>query len=613
MGDQATGDQAMGDQATGYQATGDQATAERPADLVLTGGAVYTVDAARTWAQAVAVTDGRIAAVGTDADMRPHVGPRTEVVNLRGRMVLPGFQDAHVHASGGGLERNQCDLTGEHTRQGYLAAIRAYADRAPEAEWITGGGWSMDVFPGGVPGKDDLDAIIPDRPVFLSNRDHHGAWVNSRALALAGIDAATPDPPDGRLERTASGEPQGTLHEGAMNLVQRLVPAPDLAAQVAGILEGQRYLLSLGITAWQEAIVGEYAVVPDCFDAYREVERRGLLTARVTGALWWRRATGLSQLDFLAERRAIASGPRFRATSVKIMQDGVCENFTAAMLTPYLDGHGHETGGRGTSFFGPEELTEAVTAIDAGGFQVHIHAIGDRAVREALDAIAAARAANGDGEGLRGRGQQSAGRRGWGQQSAGRRGRGQQSAGRHHIAHLQVIHPDDVPRFRELSVVANCQPLWASNEPQMTELTLPFLGPERSAWQYPFGSLAASGAQLCFGSDWPVSSPNPMWQMHTAVNRTTSPDYPFRGPETETPFLPGERIGLPAAIAAFTMGSAYVNHDERDAGSVEAGKRADLVVLDRDLFTQPAAEIALAEVDLTLVDGAVVYARPGRL
>jgi predicted amidohydrolase YtcJ len=555
--------------------------AERPADLVLTGGAVYTVDAARTWAEAVAITGGRIAAVGADAEMRALVGPRTEVVNLRGRMVLPGFQDAHVHASGGGLERGQCDLTSEHTREGYLAAIRSYADRNPGAEWITGGGWGMDVFPGGVPSKEDLDQVVPDRPVSLSNRDHHGAWVNSRALTLAGIDAATPDPPDGRIERTATGAPQGSLHEGAMDLVQRMLPAVTLAERVAGILEGQRYLHSLGITAWQEAIVGEYAVVPDSYDAFREVDGRGLLTARVTGALWWRRGPGLSQLDSLAERRAVASGSRFRATSVKIMQDGVCENFTAAMLTPYLDGHGHETDGRGTSFFDPDELKEAVTAIDARGFQVHVHAIGDRAVRESLDAIAAARAANGP------------------------------TAGRHHIAHLQVIHPDDVPRFADLGVLANCQPLWASNEPQMTELTMPFLGPERSAWQYPFGSLAASGAQLCFGSDWPVSSPNPMWQMHTAVNRTTSPEYPFRGPQTDEPFVPGERIGLAAAIAAFTMGSAYVNHDERDAGSVEPGKRADLVVLDRNLFTQPATEIALAEVDLTLVDGAVVYARPG--
>src|SRR5215468_1692296 len=551
---------------------------EGPADLVLTGGAVYTVDAARTWAQAVAVSGGRIVAVGSDAEMRPHVGPGTEVVNLRGRMVLPGFQDAHVHASGGGLERSQCDLTEAHTREGYLAAIRAYADGNPGAAWIVGGGWGMDVFPGGVPGKDDLDAVVPDRPVFLSNRDHHGAWVNSRALALAGIDA-TPDPPDGRIERAAAGEPQGTLHEGAMDLVRRVAPAVALEDQVAGILEGQRYLHSLGITAWQEAIVGEYAVVPDCFDAYREVDGRGLLTARVTGALWWRRAAGLSQLDFLAERRAIATGSRFRTTSVKIMQDGICENFTAAMLTPYLDGHGHETGGRGTSFFDSEELKEAVTAIDAQGFQVHVHAIGDRAVREALDAIAAARAGNGP------------------------------SLGRHHIAHLQVVHPDDVPRFRDLGVLANCQPLWASNEPQMTELTLPFLGPERSAWQYPFGSLVRSGAQLCFGSDWPVSSPNPMWELHTAVNRTVPPGYPYAGPGAGNVFLPGERIGLHDAIAAFTIGSAYVNHADDVSGSLEPGKSADFVVLDRNLFAHPVEEIALANVDMTLAGGQLVHER----
>ena len=262
---------------------------------------------------------------------------------------------------------------------------------------------------------------------------------------------------------------------------------------------------------------------------------------------------------------------------MKIMQDGVCENFTAAMLTPYLDGHGHPAGSDGTSFFGAGELKAAVTAIDARGFGVHVHAIGDRAVREALDAFAAARAANGS------------------------------TQGRHHIAHIQVVHPDDLPRFRALGVAANCQPLWACNEPQMTELTVPFLGAERAGWQYPFGSLAASGAQLCFGSDWPVSSANPLWEMHTAVNRTAPPGYPYGGPDSDEPFLPAERLSLPAAIAAFTIGSAYVNHDERDAGSIEAGKRADLVVLDRNLFAQPTTEIGLAQVDLTLVDGAVVH------
>jgi predicted amidohydrolase YtcJ len=436
-----------------------------------------------------------------------------------------------------------------------------------------------------VPSKEDLDRAVPDRPVFLANRDLHAAWVNSRALALAGVDASTPDPADGRIERDARGEPSGTLQEGAMGLVERVVPRPGLDEQVAGIREAQRYLHALGITGWQEAIVGDYAVVPDCFEAYLEAERRGLLTARVAGALWWQRGAGIGQLDGLADRRARAAqagraGPgSFRATSVKIMQDGVCENFTASMLAPYLDAHGHSTAGAGASYFDPQELTAAVTAIDARGFQVHFHAIGDRAVRETLDAAEAALAANGPGH------------------------------GRHHISHLQVVHPDDLPRFRALSVMANCQPLWACYEPQMTELTLPFLGPERAGWQYPFGSLSRSGAQLCFGSDWPVSSANPLWEMHTAVNRTVAPGYPYAGTGGEEPFLPSERIDLATALAAFTIGSAYVNHAELETGSIEVGKQADLVVLDRNLFGQPADEIALAQVDLTIVNGAVVHAR----
>jgi predicted amidohydrolase YtcJ len=549
------------------------------ADLVLHGGEVYLVDAARSWAQAVAVVDGRIAAVGTDSDSGAWIGPRTKVIRLDGRMVLPGFQDAHVHASAGGLERIRCDLSVAHSVPEYLSIVRAYAERHPGAQWISGGGWSMDVFPGGVPRKEDLDRVIPDRPVFLSNRDHHAAWVNSAALSAAGIGAGTPDPPDGRIERDEHGEPAGTLQEGAMSLAGRAMPRPSLEEQLAGIVEGQRYLHALGITGWQEAIVGDYAVVPDCYDAYLEAGRRGLLTARVTGALWWRRGTGVEQLGRLAGRRAGAAGGRFRATSVKIMQDGICENFTASMLTPYLDAHGRPAGGQGLAYFEPGELQAAVTAIDAQGFQAHFHAIGDRAVREALDAVAAARAVNGPGQ------------------------------HRHHISHLQVVHPDDLPRFRELSVVANCQPLWACYEPQMTELTLPFLGPERSAWQYPFGSLARSGAQLCFGSDWPVSSPNPLWEIHTAVNRTIPPGYPYAGPGAGEPFLPAERLDLATAIAAFTIGSAYVNHAEHETGSLEPGKRADLVVLDRNLFSRPASEIALGRVDMTMVDGRVVYDR----
>ncbi len=550
------------------------------ADLVLRGGAVYAVDAARSWAQAVAVRDGAIVAVGTDAQIDALTGSGTQVIDLAGRMLLPGFIDAHVHASAAGLERLRCDLSEAHGLDDYLTVVRRYAEASPGTEWITGGGWSIGVFPGGVPSRHDLDRVVPDRPVFLSNRDHHGAWVNSRALELAGVTAGTPDPADGRIEREPDGTPAGTLQEGAMGLVERMVPRPGVEEQVAGIAESQRYLHSLGITGWQEAIVGDYAVVPDCFDAYLEADRRGLLTARVVGALWWQRGLGAGQLDGLTERRERArQARRFRATSIKIMQDGVCENFTASMLTPYLDGHGHERTSCGSSFFDADELRESVTVIDARGFQVHFHAIGDRAVREVLDAVAAARTANGAGD------------------------------GRHHISHIQVVHPQDVPRFRDLGVLANCQPLWACEEPQMTELTLPFLGPERSSWQYPFGSLARSGAQLCFGSDWPVSSPNPLWELHTAVNRTVVPGYPYAGPGAGNAFLPAERIGLHDAIAAFTIGSAYVNHADDVSGSIEAGKAADLVVLDRNLFAYPVEEIALANADMTFVSGRMVHER----
>lgn len=553
------------------------------ADLVLRGGAVYTVDAARSWAQAVAVSGGVIVEVGTDEQVAGLTGPRTNVIDLAGRMLLPGFIDAHVHASAAGLERLRCDLSDAHGLSDYLAAVRTYAQANPGTGWITGGGWSIDVFPGGVPSRHDLDQVAPDRPVFLSNRDHHAAWVNSKALDLAGVTASTPDPADGRIEREPCGSPAGTLQEGAMGLVERVVPRPQVREQVDGILEGQRYLHALGITGWQEAIVGDYAVVPDCFDAYLEADRRGLLTARVVGALWWQRGTGTGQLDALAGRREQAGRDgRFRATSVKIMQDGVCENFTASMLTPYLDAHGHLTDGTGASFFSPDELNEAVTAIDARGFQVHFHAIGDRAIREVLDAVAVARGVNGTAD------------------------------HRHHISHIQVVHPDDLPRFRALGVLANCQPLWACEEPQMTELTLPYLGPERSGWQYPFGRLLRSGAQLCFGSDWPVSSPDPLWEMHVAVNRTVPPGYPYAGPAAGNVFLPSDRIGLHDAIAAATIGSAYVNHADDLTGSIEAGKAADLVVLDRNLFAHPVEEIALASVDLTIAAGQVVHERASR-
>jgi predicted amidohydrolase YtcJ len=548
----------------------------RPADLALVNAGVYTVDAARRWARAVAVREGRIVAVGTDRDVEELLGPATEVLDLRGRLVLPGFQDAHVHPLPGGLEMLQCNLSEAHSLEEYRRIVAAYAAAHPEEGWILGGGWSMDLFPGGNPPKEELDALVPDRPAFLPSRDGHSAWVNSRALELAGVTAETPDPPDGRIERDARGEPMGTLHEGAMELVGKLVPPTTPERWAEALRVAQAFLHGLGITAWQDAIVGGGY---DTFDAYLRAAADGSLTARVVGALWWDRHRGEEQIEELRERRERAGDGRFRATTVKIMQDGVIENGTAALLEPYLDAEGRPTANRGKSFVDPEALKAVVTRLDALGFQVHFHAIGERAVRECLDAVEAARRANGPND------------------------------LRHHIAHIQIVHPDDLPRFRELGVVANGQPLWAMHEPQMRDLTIPFIGPERTRWQYPFGSLVRSGATLAFGSDWSVSSPDPLWEMHVAVNRLPPPGYPY-GEPTEEVFLPEERIDLPTAIHAFTMGSAFVNHLDRETGSIEVGKLADLVVLDRDPFAHPPSAIGEARVLLTLVDGRPVFRHP---
>jgi predicted amidohydrolase YtcJ len=549
------------------------------ADLAFVNGAVYTVDASRRWASAVAVSAGRIVSVGSDDDVRELVDGGTEVLDLRGRMLLPGFQDAHVHPPSSGFEMLHCNLSEAYAVQDYERIVAEYASSHPDEGWIVGGGWSMDVFPGGNPPKEVLDAVVRDRPVYLMSRDGHSAWVNSRAFEIAGLTRETPDPVDGWIVRDDAREPAGTVHEGAFLLIERHVPDPTLSDWVEGLRAAQRHLHSLGITAWQDAHVGgSYPT----FDAYAQLAASGELTARVVGALWWDRHRGIEQVNDLLEARERGRIGRFAATTVKIMQDGVVENHTAAVLEPYLDADGRPTRNRGTSFVEAEDLKAAVTRLDAEGFQVHVHAIGERAVREALDAFETARAANGP------------------------------SDHRHHIAHIQVVHPDDIPRFAELGVVANAQPLWAVNEGQMLHLTIPFLGAERSEWQYPFASLVRSGAVLAMGSDWSVSSANPLWEMHVAVNRTAPNAYEYGG-GTGEPFLPDERIDLATALAGFTINSAFVNHLDNLTGSIEVGKLADLVVLDRNVFAHPVGEIAEAEVILTLIEGERVFdaERPG--
>jgi predicted amidohydrolase YtcJ len=538
-------------------------------ELVFHNGTVFDGTRFLPADTSVRISGGKITAVGP-----PGPSHGAAPVDLAGGTLLPGFIDAHVHPVFAGDQLRRCDLTAARTPSDYTALVAAYAADHPEAQWITGGGWSMDAFPGGIATRELLDAVVPDRPVFLPNRDGHGAWVNSVALRLAGIDRLTTDPADGRIERDAVGEPNGMLQEGAADLVSRLLPPVSEEDWYQALLVAQAHLLSLGITGWQDAIVGGEHGAPDPLEAYLRAARAGTLVANVVGALWWDRERGLEQLPELLESRSTGQAGRFRATSVKMMLDGVAENHTAAMLEPYLDSDGCPAGHSGLDFIDPRELPRFVTALDHEGFQVHFHALGDRAVRNALDAVAAAR------------------------QAAGARGL------RHHLAHLQVVHPDDIPRFARLSATANIQPLWATHEPQMDELTIPFLGERRSGWQYPFRSLLDSGSPLCAGSDWPVSSPNPLWGAHVAVNRSLPAMAEGHGGD---PFLPGQALGLAEVLAAYTSGSARVNGFDGSAGAIREGLDADFAIVNADLAHLPAEEICQVTVTQTWVRGEVVH------
>jgi len=533
------------------------------ARMLLTGATIWTGAGPVISTGTVAVHAGRIVAV-TDGPP-PRGTSASDVLELDGHTIVPGFQDAHCHPTHGGLRALRCDLTEADGRRACTEAVSAYALANPDLDWIIGGGWRMPDFPGGTPRREDLDGVVPDRPIFLINTDGHGAWVNTRALELAGVTADTPDPVDGRIERDGSGTATGTLHEGAMELVRRRMPAPRPDRLVDAVLAGQRHLHALGITAWTDAWV-----VPDELAAYQALADRGGLTAKVTAALWWDRGRGLEQIDDLVAQRAATRGDRLVASTVKIMQDGVVENGTAAMLDPYLGRDGRLTTNTGLRHVDPALLSEAVTSLDALGFQVHVHAIGDAAVRDALDAFAAARRAGGTGA-------------------------------RHTIAHLQVIQPDDLPRFAELGVIANAQPYWAQLEAQMSDLTLPVLGPTRADLQYPWAGLLAHGATLAFGSDWPVSTADPLWGIEVAVNRAD----PER--RAQTPFLPEQRVSLDAALHAATRGSARVQDLDHTTGAVAPGMAADLAVLDGPLFGFDASAPADLRVALTMVDGEVVH------
>jgi predicted amidohydrolase YtcJ len=532
-------------------------------DLLFVNGPVFTGDSARSFARGLAVTGDTISAIGSETDLAALAGPTTRVVDLAGRLLTPGFQDAHVHPSSSGLDLLRCSFEGCVDADTAVSYVGRYAAQRPNEPWILGAGWQQTWFPRGCPPKELLDAVVPDRPVLVHNADGHGAWANSLALAMAGVGADTADPRDGRIERNPDGGPQGTLHEGATHLVERLVPVDTEEDMKRGVLAAQAYLLSKGVTAWQDAHVDLRA-----HRLYRSLAESGELIGTSLGALWWDRHRDLEQIEELEQMRSEPRG-RYRPVSVKLMLDGVVENNTASLLDSYLDRDGQETGNLGIDFIDPARLIGIVTELDRRGFSCHFHAIGDGAVRSALDAVESARAANG-----------------W-------------TTARHHISHLQVVHPDDIPRFRRLGVTANAQALWAQDGVDQAELTRPYLGAERSGWQYPFASLLRAGATLAMGSDWGVSTADVMHQIDAAVTRLNH-DEPG-----SAPLDAGERITFLDGLAAFTAGSAYVNHREGHSGDLAVGKLADLVVLDRD----PMAGGAIREtsVAMTVVSGRVVF------
>lgn len=535
------------------------------ADLILRGGAVYTMDPNRPWAEAVAIREGRIVFVGTIEGAQRFAGRGTRILDLPGKMVLPGFIDSHAHPLSGGLELGECNLYDAKTPAEVEGIIRAYAQAHPQLEWIRGNGWQLPVFPRANPTREQLDRAVPDRPAFFWAADGHSGWANSKALALAGITRDTRDPPNGRVERDPrTGEPSGTLREAAVGLVTAKLPPYTREARIGAVRRALAEANRFGITAITDADAGEEHVL-----AYEAVDQDGGLTARVTLALHVDDQAPIApQVAALtALRQQHERGGRLLLGQAKLYADGVLESRTAALLAPYLD----RPGDAGPLVYPPEELAARVAALDRAGFQIHIHAIGDRAIRVSLDALRHAAEANPPRE------------------------------RRPILAHIELFDPADLPRFRREGVIASAQPLWAQADEYITDLTEPALGPARSRWLYPLGTLLASGAIVAGGSDWSVSSLNPLEGIQVALTRR-APEAPA-GPA----WLPQEQARLPEMLAAYTIGSAYAARLERETGSLEVGKLADVIVLDRNLFELAPTEIHKARVLLTLLGGRTVY------
>ncbi len=540
------------------------APANRYADLVFQGGTILTMDSTLPRAAAVAVKDGRVVFVGADSGVQRWIGSRTEVVRLEGKTLLPSFQDAHMHPITAGLDMLQCDLSESTTGDAVTARIRACADSLPAGQWLVGSGWALPIFPAGNPRRELLDSLAPGRPAWFTAADGHSGWANSEALARAGVTAATPDPANGRIERDRNRAPSGTLRESAMGLVSRVLPEPTTDQWRDGLRRALRSMHASGITA-----AGEASGSLPLLQVYRDLEGLGELDARIVVAMRADPTLGLEQADSFVAWRTMFASPRVRPTAVKIFEDGVIEARTAAMLAPYLDRKGYA----GEPNWPAERLDSLARVLVEKDFTIHVHAIGDLGVRLALNAIE--QAEQGKPRGSR----------------------------RHQIAHLEVIDSADIPRFATLNVIANFQALWGFPDAYIRDLTWPALGPERSRWLYPIGSVVRANGPLALGSDWNVSSLVPLSAIQVAITRRDPDD------STAMQMLPEQAIDLLTGLRAYTLGSARALGLDGESGSIVAGKSADLVVLGDDIERVSVHRLGKVAVLLTLFEGAPVHGR----
>lgn len=534
-------------------------TPEPSPDRVFLNGRVWTGERERPRAEALAVRGDRLTAVGTTAAVRAMAGPDTEVVDLAGAFVVPGFNDAHIHL----LVVPTIELEDAMDVASVQERVRSWAVANPDAPWIRGRGWYYAAFPGGTPHRRLLDEAVPDRPAFLTSYDGHTGWANSRALAVAGITRDTPDPEDGAIVRDESGEPTGVLEESAMRLVGRLLPPHTEEERYAALKLRLDQAAAFGLTSVQNASALDLPV-------FERVLREGGMKVRVRGALPLLAppAPDSEELARYRELRARWTGPSLKLGILKGMLDGVVEAKTAAMFDEYATG-----GGRGHANWTQEDLDRAVAFWDKEGFQVQLHAIGDRAIAMALDAFQRAAAVNGS------------------------------SSRRHRVEHIETIRPSDLPRFAALGVVASTQAMFVNPDRNTLEVYAPNLGADRASRAMAFRMLDEAGAVQAFGSDYPVFTMNPLRGIYAAVTRQTAEGTPPGG------WQPHQRIGVEAALRHFTADAAFASFDEDDKGTLAVGKLADFAVLSEDITAVPPARILETRVLRTVMGGRDTFVR----